>query len=52
MFKNYTISYTKHSQQDVKNMRDYILKTFKYKEYANNFDKKRCLKNPIYFSTQ
>jgi len=57
MFKDYKISYTKHSQQDVKNMRNYILKTFKYKEYANNFDKKidksikDILKSPSSFDT-
>ena len=40
MYKNYSIRYTQHSQMDVINMRQYILKEFKYLEWVDNFDKK------------
>lgn len=40
MFKNYKMRYTPSSQSDVKGMRQYIIRKFKYLELAKNFDKK------------
>ena len=37
---NYTIEYSLASRDDIKRMRRYIVKTFKYLEYGKNFTKK------------
>ena len=38
--KKYKIVLSKDALQDIKNTKTYILKTFKYREYAENFSKK------------
>lgn len=38
--KKYKIVLSKDALQDIKNYKYYILKTFKYREYAENFSKK------------
>ena len=38
--KKYKIVLSKDALQDIKNTKTYILKTFKYREYADNFSKK------------
>ena len=38
--KKYKIVLSKDALQDIKNTKTYILKTFKYREYAENFSQK------------
>ena len=38
--KNYKILLSKDALQDIKDNKNYILKNFKYREYAENFSKK------------
>ena len=38
--KNYKIVLSKDALQDIKNTKAYILQTFMYREYAENFSKK------------
>ena len=38
--KNYKIVLSKDALQDIKNTKSYILQTFRYREYAENFSRK------------
>lgn len=38
--RNYKIEYSHSSRNDIRNMKRYIIDTFKYYEYGNNFTKK------------
>lgn len=38
--RNYKIEYSHSSRNDIRNMKKYIIDTFKYYEYGNNFTKK------------
>jgi len=38
--KKYKIVLSKNALQDIKNMKTYILQTFMYREYAENFPRK------------
>ena len=38
--KKYRITLSKDALQDIKNLKTYILQTFMYREYAENFSKK------------